>query len=223
MLRKCFSTSTRLPELHNLTFHSAFFSLAEQRVLLKAALHKLDTMESATHRRRRRALMQSSFPPSLPIPSPSNPLQDLFLPDQYYEFQEGHYDGVIKNYREMHLSSWPTNEFPELSPILERLHSLLPSQDTQTHLLHLASHGEIQPHVDNLSASGVWILACSLGSTRLLQLENEQGDQFSLLLPSGSIYIQRDDLRFNVKHSIPLSDGGQRVSVMVRDRIPVSN
>ncbi|KAF7311546.1 2OG-FeII-Oxy-2 domain-containing protein [Mycena kentingensis (nom. inval.)] len=218
ILRKCLS---RLP----FTFHPEFFTLDEQRVLLKAALHRLDAMESSKHRRKRRTLLRSS-PPMLLAPTSSNPLQDMFSSDALYEFQEGHFDGVIKNYREMHLSSWPVPEFPELSPIIERLHSVLPSQDTQTHLLHLASDGEIHPHVDNLEASGKWICGVSLGAERLLRLENDEGDEHSLLLPSGSVYIQRDDLRFNYKHSILVGGkyegrelaGGQRVSIMIRDR-----
>ncbi|KAF7295335.1 2OG-FeII-Oxy-2 domain-containing protein [Mycena indigotica] len=213
-----FSTTLLPAELRkHLTFYPNFFSGTEQRVLLEAALHKLDGMESGNHRRKRKALLRGTTPRS--FPTASNPLQDLFLPDNYYEFQQGHYDGVIKNYREMHVSSWP-DVFPALPPALERLHSLMPSQDTQTHILHLASDGEIQPHVDNISASGSWILGCSLGAERVLRLENDHGDIFSVPLPSGSVYIQRDDLRFNFKHSILLGEGGQRLSIMIRDRLP---
>jgi alkylated DNA repair protein alkB family protein 7 len=93
----------------------------------------------------------------------------------------------------MHLTSWPS-EVTELSPVLKRLHSLFPGpEDIQTHLLHLASNGEIHPHVDNLSASGSWILGVSLGAERLMHLEpgDENGDSYQVLLPSGSVYIQR--------------------------------
>jgi len=125
----------------------------------------------------------------------------------------------------MHLTAWPS-DVPELPPILERLHSLFPPQDIQTHLLHLASNGEIHPHIDNLSASGSWILGVSLGAERLLHLEptNRNGGPFQVLLPSGSVYIQRDSLRYDYKHSIPLTgtDGGQRLSIMIRDRLPDS-
>jgi alkylated DNA repair protein alkB family protein 7 len=89
----------------------------------------------------------------------------------------------------MHLTSWP--DIPELPPILDRLHALFPPQDVQTHLLHLASNGEIQPHIDNLLASGSWILGVSLGAERVLHLESKAGESFQVLLPSGSVYIQR--------------------------------
>jgi alkylated DNA repair protein alkB family protein 7 len=105
---------------------------------------------------------------------------------------QGHFDGVIKHYREMHLTSWPTSEVLELPPILNRLQALFPTQDVQTHLLHLASNGEIYPHVDNLDASGSWILGVSLGAERLLCLESlDDGNSFQVPLTSGSVYIQR--------------------------------
>lgn len=148
----------------------------------------------------------------------------------------------------MHLTSWPTPaEIPGLTPVLDRLHSLLPSPGIQTHLLHLASNGRILPHVDNVSASGSWILGVSLGADRVLRLENcsNSDEAMEFLLPSGSVYIQRyatvpclsnlrpffpyrDAVRYQYKHSIlnerALGDagsnvtGGQRISVMIRVR-----
>ncbi|KAJ7632175.1 hypothetical protein FB45DRAFT_989770 [Roridomyces roridus] len=191
-----------------------FLSLTDQRILLSAALQKLDSMESSGYRRRRKAWVSARHTTH---PTTSNPLRDIFFPDECYNFEEGHFDGVIRNYREIHLTSWP--DIPGLPSVLERLGSLLPSRDVQTHLLHLASNGEIFPHVDNLEASGTWILGVSLGSQRLLRLEGPENESFEVLLPSGSVYIQRDSLRFNYKHSIPLKDNGrdgQRVSVMIR-------
>lgn len=80
-----------------------------------------------------------------------------------------------------------------LPPILDRLRSLCPTANTQTHLLHLASDGEILPHVDNTQASGTWILGVSLGAERILQMESttDKEDYFDVLLPSGSVYLQR--------------------------------
>ncbi|KAJ7445705.1 hypothetical protein B0H11DRAFT_2086455 [Mycena galericulata] len=227
MLRRTYATVQKAAP-KDLTLLLGFFSLPEQRVLLAAALQKLDAMESIQSRRRRKVLLRT--PPPMLLPTTSNPLQDAFLPDNFYEFEEGHFDGVIKHFREMHLTSWPSSDFPGLPSILERLHSLFPPQDIQTHLLHLASNGEIHPHVDNLDASGSWILGVSLGAERLLHLEGQDGDFFEVPLPSGSVYIQRDSLRFNYKHSIPMKGtydgreipGGQRVSVMIRDRHPRS-
>ena len=88
---------------------------------------------------------------------------------------------------------------PVLKSALGRLETLYPSTgNTQTHLLHLASNGEIHPHVDNIGASGCWILGVSLGSERTLRMESVEGGidgipqpTFDVSLSSGSVYIQK--------------------------------
>ncbi|KAJ3741800.1 hypothetical protein DFH05DRAFT_1502644 [Lentinula detonsa] len=218
-----------------------FFSVSEQRTLLSAALERLDAAGSRRFQKRRKN-SRSKLNTAAAIYEA--PLSELFLPDDCYEFlqvspyllciwrrhtnakfafAEGHYDGVIHNYRETHLTSWPTAEFPGLVPALSRLQSVLPSSNIQTHLLHLASDGEILPHVDNVSASGRWILGVSLGSDRILRLEScaNPDEVAEILLPSGSIYIQSDTVRYQYKHSIlrnsAFANGaGQRMSIMIR-------
>ena len=138
---------------------------------------------------------------------------------------QGHYDGVIKNYREMHVSSWPEDQ-PRLSYLLGRLRQFHPEEPIQYHLLHLASNGEIHPHRDHLEAFGSWIVSVSLGSDRILRLEKENSDRpilHDVTLPSGSVYLQkwvpgfrfcpfmtvltpdrplRDSIRYGWKHSV---------------------
>ena len=106
---------------------------------------------------------------------------------------QGHYDGVIQHFREIHLSSWPLDDFKGLEAVVERLYSLCPTKDIQTHLLHLASYGDIFPHVDNISASGTWIIGVSLGDERILKMTEVKGEkrEFRVALPSGSVYLQR--------------------------------
>lgn len=91
------------------------------------------------------------------------------------------------------MSSWPEDRNPGLSLILARLQGLYPTPDIQTHLLHLSSRGEILSHVDNIQASGTWILGVSLGAARILRMEStsDPEDSFDVLLQSGSVYIQR--------------------------------
>ncbi|KAI5124382.1 hypothetical protein M0805_008985 [Coniferiporia weirii] len=205
-----------------------FFNFQEQRLLLQSCLKKLDSVDSRRARKRRISSIDSqsvSHPLPSPDPSPRS-ITELFRPDNLYEFQEGHYDGVISNFREMHVTSWPTEDATSLYPILDRVKGLVPDVKTQTHILHLGSDGEIFPHVDNLDASGSWIVGVSLGSPRVLRIEkvDDSNDSFDVLLPSGSVYIQRDDLRYNYKHSIlrqelfrgEVATGGQRISVMLR-------
>ncbi|KAI0636790.1 hypothetical protein C8Q77DRAFT_1094645 [Trametes polyzona] len=205
-------SSAPLPR--DFTFHPDFFTVQEQCVLLKAALRKLDSMESSRYRRRRKEFLRTSAPAGT-----QDSVQGLFLPDELYDFQEGHFDGVIKHYREMHVTSWP-EDMPDLPSLLDRLRTVHPDQDTQTHILHLASKGEILPHVDNLEASGSWILGVSLGDERVLRLENPSSrERYELSLPSGSVYLQRDSIRYNYQHSILAKpDGRQRLSIMIRDR-----
>ncbi|KAF9483856.1 hypothetical protein BDN70DRAFT_826693 [Pholiota conissans] len=207
-------------------FWPSYFSSEEQDVLLAASLYKLDNTEPRPFRRRRKDYWKSQLVHDSGFP------HDLFAPDNMYDFQKGHFDGVIHDYREMHLSSWPVDEYPALAPVLERLYALCPDPPTkfQTHLLHLASYGEILPHVDNLEASGSWILGVSLGDARILRLNKKEGcddpnDSFSLTLPSGCVYLQRDHLRYHYLHSIDKSTSNdrhtgqaQRLSIMIRDQ-----
>ncbi|KXN90542.1 hypothetical protein AN958_04214 [Leucoagaricus sp. SymC.cos] len=208
------SATSSLPE--GLEFWPAYFTSNEQNLLLRVSLHKLDNSESIRSRKRRRLYLKS-LPSNFSEPTS---MQDIFLPDEYYDFQEGHYDGVIRDYREMHLASWPEEEFEGLSSVLKRLYDLCPSRNVQTHLLHLASRGHILPHVDNIDASGSWILGVSIGHQRLLRLESiGDNTSFELLLPSGSVYMQSGDVRYKYKHSIlhtSKNGCGQRLSIMVR-------
>lgn len=85
-----------------------------------------------------------------------------------------------------------------LNGILRRLLSLFSVEEVQTHVLHLASEGEILPHVDNTSASGTCILGVSLGATRVMRVESVDSGHgsFDVLLPSGSVYIQKSSPSF---------------------------
>ncbi|GHJ84777.1 hypothetical protein NliqN6_1179 [Naganishia liquefaciens] len=127
---------------------------------------------------------------------------------------------------------------PEISPALDQPFEQ-PLQ-TSTHALHLAPDGYILPHVDNVDASGTVIIGVSLGADRILRLEEatQDGPQLKIahkgwdvLLNSGSLYIQKDSIRYEYAHSIlPYGDEsvwnntqlvpGHRVSLMVRDIKP---
>jgi len=188
--------------------HLNVFNEEEQKILLATSLSKLDRAEDRHHRKRRKnfeATRGEEHSERLDVKS-------LFLPDQCYDFQkvtcrlnssgvvivltpsdQGHYDGVIKNYREMHVSAWPEDQ-PRLSELLNRLRQFHPEESIQDHILHLASDGEIHPHVDHLEAFGSWIVGVSLGSDRILRLEKEVSDRtlvHDVILPSGSVYMQK--------------------------------
>ena len=188
--------------------HLNVFNEEEQKILLEASLSKLDGAEDRHHRKRRKIFEATRAEKLSEHPG----VNSLFLPDQYYDFQkvtcsnfhcvvavvltpydQGHYDGVIKHYREMHVSAWPEDQ-PRLFELLNRLRQFHSEEPIQYHVLHLASDGEIHPHVDHLEAFGSWIVGVSLGSDRILRLEKEISDRklvHDVILPSGSVYIQK--------------------------------
>lgn len=69
------------------TLWSNFFTLSEQRTLLAASLHKLDSMGPRKGRRLRQAHFKTKFN-VLPPEKGEGSLQNLFAPDWLYEFQE---------------------------------------------------------------------------------------------------------------------------------------
>lgn len=86
--RICLSSQPRNSEeyeyIGGLKFWPAYFNAEEQKILLKASLHKLDSNESIRSRKRRRAYLRT-----LPVKaSRPDDIQNFFLPDDYYEFQE---------------------------------------------------------------------------------------------------------------------------------------
>ncbi|GAA95467.1 uncharacterized protein L969DRAFT_92599 [Mixia osmundae IAM 14324] len=150
-------------------------------------------------------------------------ISSLFLPKECYGFHSGHFDGVISGYRETTVSRFDdpfdANERTTLLAVLKKIYVALGASDESVgfeppthllmHLLHLSSSGRIDPHVDNIEASGGLLAGLSLGSERVMHLERSKDDAFSVLLPPGSLYIQRGTVRFDYKHSIPAEDTWQ--------------
>ncbi|KAL1405177.1 hypothetical protein Q8F55_008802 [Vanrija albida] len=226
--------------------YPAFLSPAEARALAVLALWKLDRMDSSRRRRRRRGAPAAADPPAPSPDDADSPLaaamQDLFAPP--YGFEEGHFDSVIHTYRESLVTNLPPLPGATLA-LLARLYNLvpglcvpgapepadLPPPRSSMHVLHLAPEGAILPHVDNLQAMGETIVGASLGAARVLRLEADSGDGsgWDVLVPSGSVYMQKGSVRYQYKHSIlPYDDAGSvwdgaalqpghRISLMVRD------
>ncbi|KAK4686923.1 hypothetical protein P7C73_g3202, partial [Tremellales sp. Uapishka_1] len=209
-------------------FYPTFFSGSECRELAQMGLWKLDRTDHLRKRRRKSGVAQTHK-------AEDSRLQDLFGDEGEYGFEEGHYDSVIHRYRESLLSSLPPS--PTLPALMSRLYSLLPGitptdqvppPNTSTHVLHLAPGGEILPHVDSLDASGSVILGVSLGASRILRLQDKNGTGgWDVLLPNGSVYLQKDSIRYGYKHSIlPYGstsewqgkqlEPGHRISIMIR-------
>ncbi|GAA6010523.1 hypothetical protein JCM11491_006979 [Sporobolomyces phaffii] len=168
----------------SLTIIPQFLSGGEQSLLLAHSLALLDSPSRTTSagRKKRKAWLKAN-----PM---HDPKRDGFMHDDAYEFEEGHFDGVIRNYREMLVrdghfaATFPSDDSTQherIEQVLAKVYSLLPPTSTaQTgtsspssaldppphlimHLLHLASNGRIFPHVDNLEAFGRTIVGVSLG------------------------------------------------------------
>ncbi|KAI9466242.1 hypothetical protein BJY52DRAFT_335816 [Lactarius psammicola] len=107
---RCYSTRPALPA--DFQWFPRFFNPTEQHALLSAALRKLDVAEPRAARKRRRDFLASH---QQGRPRDTGDLKDVFLPDEFYHFEEGHYDGVIKRFRELASASVPTG-FCEWNP-----------------------------------------------------------------------------------------------------------
>ncbi|EGG05334.1 uncharacterized protein MELLADRAFT_116809 [Melampsora larici-populina 98AG31] len=154
--------------------------------------------------------------------------QEGFEKVDQYDFQDGHFDTVIKDFRE--------HEIRDLNSIsidsLKKLINLFPTTNHQSnlmaHILHLSETGRIDRHVDNPIASGPTILGLSLGGERVMHLFGNEEDKepvYKILLPPGSVYLQRNSIRYSLPHAIPEIDefqgrnvgGTQRLSLILRD------
>ncbi|GAA5913480.1 uncharacterized protein JCM6883_004401 [Sporobolomyces salmoneus] len=264
LLRSCSrctrrSYSTPHPSL---TLLSSFLSPSEQSLLLSSSLSLLDSPSRTTSSGRKKRKLWLKSNPGYEVE------RDGFMQDGAYEFEEGHFDGVIRGYREMlvregHfdalLQDKDESRRSELGRVLKKVYALLPPTTTSetesnsetrsnslldppqhliVHLLHLSSTGRIYPHVDNLEAFGRTIVGVSLGGgervmkfKRVPEAEDsvEGPAEFEVLVPSGSAYVQQEPLRTHYTHEVldraewegRTVGGTQRLSIMLRDRLPV--
>jgi alkylated DNA repair protein alkB homolog 7 len=206
-------TTAPHPALHILP---AFLAPSAQQLLLSASLALLAAPARSTSHARKLARQWRKVNPSwLP--------EQGFMSAEAYEWQEGHFDGVIEGYREMLVrAGMYDGANAELSDVLQQLYGLLPpSPDASSstpsspataadppshllmHLLHLAPHGKIRPHVDNQEAFGRTIVGLSLGGERVMRFRRAQPEgeaaevppegpeEFEVLLRPGDVYVQR--------------------------------
>ncbi|KAF3700303.1 Alpha-ketoglutarate-dependent dioxygenase alkB -like protein 7, mitochondrial [Channa argus] len=119
-----------------------------------------------------------------------------------YKFD--HWDDAIHGYRETERVSWgaPCEEilqrvrslaFPEGSPLLGPVH-----------VLDLDKTGYIKPHIDSVKFCGSTIAGLCLLSDSIMRLVKEDCSKewLDLLLPRRSLYILRDEARYNFTHEI---------------------
>ncbi|GBB86132.1 hypothetical protein RclHR1_01260003 [Rhizophagus clarus] len=127
-------------------------------------------------------------------------------------YQPSHFDHIIHNYRECQITNWTNGD----NEIEQEINNLLDNKVYKLfskikwlpiHILELAeSIGGIKPHVDNIEYSGNIVVGICLISPTVMVLRhiNNPGCKFSVLLEPGCLYIQRDTIRYNFTHEIPI-------------------
>ncbi|XP_075942324.1 alpha-ketoglutarate-dependent dioxygenase alkB homolog 7, mitochondrial [Anarhichas minor] len=124
------------------------------------------------------------------------------LKKKRYEFD--HWDDAIHGYRETERARWGAAceevmsrvrsvAFPEGGPLLGPVH-----------VLDLDKTGYIKPHIDSVKFCGSTIAGLSLLSDSIMRLVKEDAtdEWVDLLLPRLSLYILRDQARYNFTHQI---------------------
>ena len=140
------------------------------------------------------------------------------------QYEPGHLDNVIHNYRECSLSN-PT----DLTHLLIRAKLLFPQTNWHDpHILQLKDDSYIDFHVDNVNASGNIIAGVCLNSDSVMVLKHvDDGHTFNVFLPRRCLYYQLDDVRYNYSHAIPVFVDGfeferrSRISILLRNMVSV--
>ncbi|GAA5845909.1 hypothetical protein JCM9279_002420 [Rhodotorula babjevae] len=209
---RCYTTRASSPHPALLTLPS-FLSTPEHDVLLSHSLRVLDSpaRTTAAARKKRREWVKAH--PGWEAArdgtgaSGGGAAAARFLPDDATLWEDGHFDGVIKLYREMLVrdGQWgdEAREGTPLAAALDKVYSLLPPPPSSSppqssprpsppdhlilHLLHLSSRGSIAPHVDNLDAFGRTIAGVSLGGERVMRFRqvSEPGEDVAFALREG--------------------------------------
>lgn len=119
-----------------------------------------------------------------------------------YEFD--HWDDAIHGYRETERVRWGA----ACEEILTRVRSAAFPEGSSllgpVHVLDLDKAGYIKPHIDSVKFCGSTIAGLSLLSDSIMRLvkEDNPSEWLDLLLSRRSLYILRDQARFNYTHEI---------------------
>ncbi|KAM6966805.1 alpha-ketoglutarate-dependent dioxygenase alkB homolog 7, mitochondrial [Tautogolabrus adspersus] len=137
------------------------------------------------------------------------------LKKKRYEYD--HWDDAIHGYRETERARWGA----ACEEVLNRVRSFAFPEDSQllgpVHILDLDKNGFIKPHIDSVKFCGSTIAGLSLLSDSIMRLvkEDNSSEWLDLLLPRCSLYILRDEARYNFTHEILKDEdsvfSGQRV------------
>ncbi|XP_061702544.1 alpha-ketoglutarate-dependent dioxygenase alkB homolog 7, mitochondrial [Syngnathoides biaculeatus] len=124
------------------------------------------------------------------------------LKKKRYEFD--HWDDAIHGYRETERVTWGA----ACQTILARVRSVAFASGSSllgpVHVLDLDKTGYIKPHIDSVKFCGSTITGLSLLSDSVMRLVevDAPSEWLDLLLPRRSLYILRDQARYNFTHEI---------------------
>ncbi|XP_056263046.1 alpha-ketoglutarate-dependent dioxygenase alkB homolog 7, mitochondrial [Pseudoliparis swirei] len=124
------------------------------------------------------------------------------LKKKRYEFD--HWDNAIHGYRETERARWGA----ACEEVMNRVRSAAFTEGGPllgpVHVLDLDKTGYIKPHIDSVKFCGSTIAGLSLLSDSIMRLvkEDATGEWMDLLLPRLSLYILRDQARYNFTHQI---------------------
>ncbi|XP_060882675.1 alpha-ketoglutarate-dependent dioxygenase alkB homolog 7, mitochondrial [Labrus mixtus] len=124
------------------------------------------------------------------------------LKKKRYEYD--HWDDAIHGYRETERARWGA----ACEEVLNRVRSSAFPEGSQllgpVHILDLDKNGFIKPHIDSVKFCGSTIAGLSLLSDSIMRLvrEDNSSEWLDLLLPRRSLYILRDEARYNFTHEI---------------------
>ncbi|XP_054616505.1 alpha-ketoglutarate-dependent dioxygenase alkB homolog 7, mitochondrial [Dunckerocampus dactyliophorus] len=124
------------------------------------------------------------------------------LKKKRYEFD--HWDDAIHGYRETERATWGA----ACQNILNRVRSVAFEAGSSllgpVHVLDLDKAGYIKPHIDSVKFCGSTITGLSLLSDSVMRMvkEDAPSEWLDLLLPRRSLYILRDQARYDFTHEI---------------------
>lgn len=127
---------------------------------------------------------------------------DPGLKKKRYEFD--HWDDAIHGFRETERLSWGK----ACEEIIQRVRSIVFAEGSPllgpVHILDLDKNGFIKPHIDSVKFCGSTIAGINLLSDSVMRLvkENDTSEWLDLLLPRRSLYILRDQARYDFTHEI---------------------
>jgi alkylated DNA repair protein alkB family protein 7 len=134
-------------------------------------------------------------------------------------YEEAHWDNAIAAYRETEKSSWK-NEINSKTVEMVKTFCFPSSYTTlpHVHVLDLAKHGHIKPHIDAVKFCGDIIGGLSLLSPSVMRLVHEDNKDLivDFHLKRRSLYVMQGIARYKFTHEILAED----VSVFGEIKVP---